>query len=215
MSGHLCSIVDCGRRIVASGLCDPHYRQERYRAGYRKPPKPCELDGCDRRAVGRLCPTHRGRLYRSGNLDQGRRPNGSLERRDGQGRKECTTCLEWLPLSGYSSDQPKVDGLRTRCKNCDVRARRKNMYGLDRAAFIALVAAQGGRCAGCGSDDPGGKQGEWIIDHDHSCCTYASKTCGRCVRGLLCNHCNLVLGHVKDDPEVLRTLASYLEEATS
>lgn len=32
-------------------------------------------------------------------------------------------------------------------------------------------------------------------------------------RGWLCIHCNLALGHVKDDPSLLRKLASYLEVA--
>lgn len=32
-------------------------------------------------------------------------------------------------------------------------------------------------------------------------------------RGWLCIHCNLVLGHVRDDPALLRKLAGYLEAA--
>jgi hypothetical protein len=30
-------------------------------------------------------------------------------------------------------------------------------------------------------------------------------------RGLLCSRCNLTLGHSRDRPEVLRSLADYLE----
>ena len=39
------------------------------------------------------------------------------------------------------------------------------------------------------------------VDHDHE--TGA-------VRGLLCNGCNIVLGHAYDNPEVLKNLANYL-----
>jgi len=31
------------------------------------------------------------------------------------------------------------------------------------------------------------------------------------VRGLLCNHCNLAIGHARDNPEILRALADYVE----
>lgn len=34
-------------------------------------------------------------------------------------------------------------------------------------------------------------------------------------RGWLCDHCNLILGHAKDDPALLRNLADYLEKARS
>lgn len=40
------------------------------------------------------------------------------------------------------------------------------------------------------------------LDHDHAT--------GR-FRGWLCHHCNVALGCVRDNPETLRKLASYLE----
>ncbi len=40
------------------------------------------------------------------------------------------------------------------------------------------------------------------IDHDH-------KT-GE-IRGVLCGGCNVALGSARDDPELLRNLAAYLE----
>jgi hypothetical protein len=51
-----------------------------------------------------------------------------------------------------------------------------------------------------------------VVDHDHACCP-GRKSCGKCVRGLLCNGCNAALGLAAEDPKVLRTLADYIERA--
>jgi hypothetical protein len=71
--------------------------------------------------------------------------------------------------------------------------------------FDAMLDAQGGRCAICRTDKAfsGGGDGRRLaIDHCHSTGV---------VRGLLCGNCNRMLGLVKDDPEVLRRAAVYLE----
>lgn len=58
--------------------------------------------------------------------------------------------------------------------------------------YDELLAGQGGVCAIC-SNPP--NKGRWLdVDHDHSCCTSSRRTCGRCIRGLLCNACNTHLG---------------------
>lgn len=36
-------------------------------------------------------------------------------------------------------------------------------------------------------------------------------SCGECVRSLLCDNCNKMLGHAKDNPAVLRRAALYVE----
>lgn len=64
-------------------------------------------------------------------------------------------------------------------------------YGVTREDFENLLAAQGGRCGICGTDDPGRT---WCVDHDHSCCPTKAKSCGKCVRGILCFVCNVHLG---------------------
>lgn len=83
-------------------------------------------------------------------------------------------------------------------------------YGLTREAFTALLDAQGGRCAVCRTDDPGGK-GTWHVDHDHTCCP-SQHTCGKCLRGLVCYSCNTAMGMLNDDPARLRACADYLDE---
>ena len=66
--------------------------------------------------------------------------------------------------------------------------------------FEILLASQNGECAICHTAEPGLKG--WAVDHDH--------VTGR-VRGILCNHCNFGIGHMKDDASILRSAADYLE----
>jgi hypothetical protein len=53
MSDRICSVEDCGRRWIALGLCENHYRQSRYR---KAPPGPTEEERfwskVDRRGAG-------------------------------------------------------------------------------------------------------------------------------------------------------------------
>lgn len=88
---------------------------------------------------------------------------------------------------------------------------RKLIYGLTRAAFDDLLIGQGGRCAICanvfGDMRPLGP----TVDHDHSCCP-GSKSCGQCVRALLCTKCNMGLGAFGDDPAIMATAIEYLRK---
>lgn len=77
---------------------------------------------------------------------------------------------------------------------------RRWTYGLSAEAFSALVAAQGGACAICGSVPTK----SLCVDHCH--------TTGQ-VRGLLCFQCNAAIGLLKDSAEALRAAAVYLEGA--
>ena len=84
-----------------------------------------------------------------------------------------------------------------------LRQRNKQLqkYGLTKDGLDRLLATQGGGCAVCGSDSPGLKGRDWSVDHCHATGV---------VRGILCWHCNLVLGHAKDSAELLLKAAKYL-----
>lgn len=62
-------------------------------------------------------------------------------------------------------------------------------------------------CEICGTTDFG-KQGP-CVDHDHECCP-DKKTCGKCIRGVLCSHCNRMLGCAKDNAKILKQAIKYL-----
>jgi Recombination endonuclease VII len=93
-----------------------------------------------------------------------------------------------------------------------IRERRRTLrlYNLSEAKWLELLARQDSRCAICHVTDPGGR-GQWMIDHDHRCCP-GTGSCGQCVRGLLCNRCNLMLGYASDQPERLRAALEYLSK---
>lgn len=74
-------------------------------------------------------------------------------------------------------------------------------YGITREDYNLMLAAQNECCAICHTTEPRG-QGVFHVDHDHAT--------GH-LRGLLCHHCNVMLGHGKDDPVLLRAAAEYLE----
>jgi Recombination endonuclease VII len=47
------------------------------------------------------------------------------------------------------------------------------------------------------------------VDHDHSCCP-GDRSCGKCVRGLLCAKCNQCLHQVDEVPHWLYYVSDYL-----
>lgn len=78
----------------------------------------------------------------------------------------------------------------------------KHKYGLSLDEFNAMVEAQNGVCAICNQAPKGkGKNSTLHVDHDHET--------GK-VRALLCNRCNLVIGHLEEDPDLLQSAIEYL-----
>lgn len=74
-------------------------------------------------------------------------------------------------------------------------------FGITPEDYDSMLKEQGEVCGICGVDRPGGAAKiNWVVDHDHSCCA-GKRSCGRCVRGLLCSKCNLALGLLRDDPK--------------
>ena len=78
-------------------------------------------------------------------------------------------------------------------------------YKLTKQMYLDMLEQQGGVCAIC----KGLPKRNWLaVDHNHLCCP-GTKTCGHCIRGLLCSSCNSFLGRVSDNPQ---TLNEYLEK---
>ena len=141
--------------------------------------------------------------------------------------KKCSDCGEEKPLSEYYRRyRNNRNYLNSHCKPCtNIRSNRwarenpeksalrfrkswLKRYNLTLAQYDDLLAAQGGGCAICKASEPGGT-GRFHVDHDHACCPEKMRSCGKCIRGLLCNYCNIHLAG--ENPRRLRAALNYLE----
>ena len=155
--------------------------------------------------------------------------------------KKCNACKGTFPLEDFPIKRSTKDGHAGRCFPCTREAskaynktynskdpeavrKRKRMwardhasdasvrariykYGIDPERLDAMLEAQDRSCGLCGK---GFSNNEIFVDHDHDCCPTA-KTCGNCVRAILCRACNQGIGLLQESPELLRAAADYIE----
>lgn len=127
----------------------------------------------------------------------------------------CVDCTAMFGAIGFRGQRP------LRCATCmpghlrELNRRRAATRRVRDPEAVRRAKALG-RHAGI---EPGGVgpcaicsvEAKLVVDHDHACCPSKDKSCGRCFRGYICQNCNHALGHAKDNPDTLRTMAAYLE----
>lgn len=182
MAQRICTQPDCSRPVLARDLCRLHY--DRRRAG-----RPLDAPPPDR-------------------APRGSRPCAA-EGCDGSARSR-GLCASHYMKQYVRPTVCAIDG-------CDGRehARRYCLmhYGILQRFSLApevweqMYAMQGGACMICHRAIT---RSQANTDHDHACCPSTARSCGRCVRGLLCVDCNHALGRVRDDPSVLASAIRYL-----
>ena len=82
----------------------------------------------------------------------------------------------------------------------------KIKYGITLEKYNRLFEDQGGVCAVCGFPETVFYKGtlrSLAVDHNHQ--THK-------VRGLLCRGCNIALGHLKENPVVIKSLLEYINK---
>ena len=142
-------------------------------------------------------------------------------------KKPCKRCKEPKILEEFPLHGKFKDGHNTVCKECK-RIEGRDFYKENKSAILkkqrgrnrgrwpiiklrqynmtvdeyrSMLSKQAGRCAICGSLP---KENQSLyVDHNHET--------GQ-VRGLLCSHCNFMLGHAKDTPKILLNGVKYLLE---
>ena len=145
--------------------------------------------------------------------------------------KRCSLCGEEKPLGEFYRNKKHKDGLQYRCKTCDkslsvewnkenrekvahqkrkwrkenpgkqAALSRKHNYGISHEDYIGKLEAQGYKCECCGEPLDMENTRRVHVDHNHET--------GQ-VRGILCQHCNHMMGNAKDDTDRLIRGATYL-----
>ena len=133
--------------------------------------------------------------------------------------KVCTQCNVEQPATQYY-------GRSSWCKDCHSDYRRARalthpdtyrdsyyrcVYGISLVQYEEMLAVQQGGCAICHQPCASGRR--LSIDHDHACCP-GTKSCGNCVRGLLCHHCNVhIVGIIENNAGLFAAALTYLGAA--
>ena len=137
--------------------------------------------------------------------------------------RTCTRCNETKELNAENFCKSKryVGGLTRWCRVCANKyrntwalgdrsentqlhrarefAREMKKYGTTVEWYRDKLIEQSGICALCKhlSHHHGTIQ-RLQVDHNHDCCDLHTKSCGECLRGLLCADCNIRLAPVED-----------------
>jgi hypothetical protein len=153
------------------------------------------------------------------------------------GMKHCSACGTPHPVEEFHRDSSTATGLTSACRRArakygsgarDPEKRRRveaayrernrdairergrkrwrtdqlpALYGITVEQYDEMIARQQGKCAIC-SYEPAPGERRLSVDHDHG--TGA-------VRALLCGRCNVALGMLREDPDLIRAAAEYLE----
>jgi hypothetical protein len=149
----------------------------------------CQFGGCEGVVSAKgLCTGH----YQQSSKGQAltplrkKRPSSVYRAMLERGIIECLACGKDKPASEYSV--LSAAGMpRPYCKPCNAERVRLSHYNVTKGFLDLLLGFQQGRCAICLVADAGEKA--MHIDHDHACCP-GRRSCGECVRGLVCSNCN-------------------------
>lgn len=175
----------------------------------------CKVGTCGRAVhSGGMCAAHYQRRRSGSDSTDDIRPRkhrgrGDVLERDSAGRKFCTKCEIWKSESDFRARKRSPDGLNPHCRTCLLGERRAKKFGTTEERLSEIHHAQGGACAIC--KRPEGEDRSLAVDHDHSCCP-ENRSCGKCIRGLLCSACNTGLGMFGDDIEVMLSAIEYLRK---
>jgi len=93
------------------------------------------------------------------------------------------------------------------------RTSKFRVLGISEERFLQMLEAQNHACAIC--KVPFEDDRRIFADHDHNCCPMQVKqrarTCGKCIRGLLCVKCNTALGYIEKHRDAVNAYLAHYE----
>lgn len=123
------------------------------------------------------------------------------------GGRRCRTCsVIWSRVAW----EKRKHLPRKRYNRHGKRQHLQYLYKLSQEQYDNLVKDQDNKCKACGKFIETETGNNLQVDHDHSCCS-GPRSCGNCVRGLLCGNCNKILGLARDSIDTLSALINYLK----
>jgi hypothetical protein len=211
-----CSLEGCDTRPWREGFCRMHWTR-RDQFGDPRAMRECIINGCTRDAPpGKRgwCVMHYTRWAKHGDVGEAACRVWEPPHAASEAHQWCTTCHAELPLEDFNRDKTTVNGYARVCRDCGRDIRTAHFYGISAAAYRSLLEEQGGVCRICRKPETAAHQSGTLrrlaVDHDHGCCP-GKKSCGRCVRGLLCARCNSAIGLFDEDRAVLLAAIEYLD----
>jgi len=128
--------------------------------------------------------------------------------------KQCSTCLEWKDKSNFGRRTLSKDGLLGQCKECisawkesrrdELRDNNyKNTYGISLDEYNEKLKLQNNRCEICKTHESEVFGGRLHVDHRHK---------DSAIRGLLCRNCNIALGFLKEDADIVAEMLHYIRK---
>lgn len=141
--------------------------------------------------------------------------------------RTCPRCKADKPVGDYHKSSRQNNGLTDWCKVCACRStkawnkkhpdkvRTHHLQfacgGISVVEYESLLKEQNYLCALCKKPDTK----RLAVDHDHSSpCNKIhgpNQMCKKCIRGLLCNRCNINMTMIDDNPGILERIVVYIK----
>lgn len=118
----------------------------------------------------------------------------------------CFQCDTWKPWAEFASGGKGAKGRSSSCIRCGSLRTILKTFAITREEYESLLSNQKNVCGLC--EEPQVHK-RMAVDHDHSCCG-PKRGCRKCIRGLLCDVCNRLLGHVEQKPLLADRFSDYL-----